>query len=203
MAQAPRTRLEQHAQTAHLSIREFVDRFHDAAIKCGEGKAHISEPQAKRWFAGESDLPRPVCRRVLEHWWAEPVSCLFGPPDSGRVAVLMSEELIVNAGRESVDHAIKAASALDPSALEHLYDDAQHAARGVLRDAAAGDAHRPCPPSRHRVRAAGPHAQAAPTSRAVPARRADVRSALLGVLGPGPTRRSLRSKRAPRTPTEA
>ncbi|HEY6421871.1 MAG TPA: hypothetical protein VIY28_01220, partial [Pseudonocardiaceae bacterium] len=39
------------------------------------------------------------------------------------------EELIVNAGRESVEHAIKAASALDPSALEHLHDAAQRAAR--------------------------------------------------------------------------
>jgi hypothetical protein len=67
---------------------------------------------------------------VLEHWWAEPVSHLLGPPDSGRVAVFLSEEeLIVNAGRESVEHAIKAASALDPSALEHLHDAAQRAAR--------------------------------------------------------------------------
>jgi hypothetical protein len=130
MAQEPRTRLEQHAQIAHLSVREFVDRFHDAATECGEGKTHISERQAKRWLAGESNLPRPVCCRVLEHWWAEPVSRLFGPPDSGRVTVFRSEEeLIVNAGRESVEHAIKAASALDPSALEHLRDAAQRAAR--------------------------------------------------------------------------
>jgi hypothetical protein len=130
MTQEPRTRLEQHAQIAHLSVREFVDRFHDAATECGEGKTHISERQAKRWLAGESNLPRPVCCRVLEHWWAEPVSRLFWPPDSGRVAVFRSEEeLIVNAGRESVEHAIKAASALDPSALEHLGDAAQRAAR--------------------------------------------------------------------------
>ena len=133
MAQVPRTRLEQHAQTAHLSVREFVDRFHAAAIECGEGKAHISERQAKRWLAGESDLPRSVCRRVLEHWWAEPVSRLLGPPDSGVVALnsrsMSEEELIVKAGRESVHHAIKAASALDPSALEHLHDAAQRAAR--------------------------------------------------------------------------
>lgn len=133
MAQVPRTRLEQHAQTAHLSVREFVDRFHAAAIECGEGKAHISERQAKRWLAGESDVPRPVCRRVLEHWWAEPVSRLLGPPDSGRVAVIMSkEELIVNAGRESMHHAIRAASALDPSALEQLHDAAQRAARAYF-----------------------------------------------------------------------
>ncbi|HKR48438.1 MAG TPA: hypothetical protein VJT72_02455 [Pseudonocardiaceae bacterium] len=130
MAQVPRTRLEQHAQIAHLSVREFVDRFHHAAIECGEGKTHISERQAKRWLAGDSDMPRSVCCRILEHWWAEPVSRLLGPPDSGRIDVFVSaEELIVNAGRESVDHAIKAASALDPSALEHLHDAAQRAAR--------------------------------------------------------------------------
>jgi hypothetical protein len=130
MAQVPRTRLEQRAQAAHLSVREFVDRFHTAAIECGEGKAHISERQTKRWLAGEADLPRPVCRRVLEHWWVEPVSRLLGPPDSGRMAVIMSEEeLIVNVGRESMHHAIKAASALDPSALEQLHDAAHRAAR--------------------------------------------------------------------------
>lgn len=111
MVQVPRTRLEQHAQIVRLSVREFVDRFHAVAIECGEGRAHISERQAKRWFAGESDLPRPVCRRVLERWWAEPVSRLLGPPDSGRAAAIMSaEELIVNSGQESVHHAIKGAS---------------------------------------------------------------------------------------------
>lgn len=121
MAQVPRTRLEQRAQSAHLSVPEFVERFHAVAIECGEGKAHISERQAKRWLAGESDLPRPVCRWVREHWWAEPVSRLFGSPDSGRVAAIMSEEeLLVNAGQESMRHAIRAASALDPSALEQL-----------------------------------------------------------------------------------
>lgn len=127
--QAPRTRLEQRAQGAHLSVREFISRFHAAAIDCGED-AHISERQAKRWLAGVADLPRPVCRRVLEHWWAEPASHLLGPPDAGAVAVPMGEEeLIVNAGRASVEHAIKAASALDPSALEHLHDAAGRAAR--------------------------------------------------------------------------
>jgi hypothetical protein len=42
---------------------------------------------------------------------------------------MSTEELIVNAGRESVQHAINAASALDPSALEHLHDAARRAAR--------------------------------------------------------------------------
>lgn len=127
--QVPRTRLEQRAQGAHLSVREFVDRFHAAAVEYGED-AHISERQAKRWLAGSADLPRPVCRRVLEHWWAEPASRLLGPPDTGAAVVPMNaEELIVNAGRESVEHAIKAASVLDPSALEHLHSAVRRLAR--------------------------------------------------------------------------
>jgi len=49
-------------------------------------------------------MPRPVCRRILEHWWREPVSRLLGPPESGAVApavAMTDEELIMNAGRES------------------------------------------------------------------------------------------------------
>ena len=185
MTQAPRTRLEQHAQTAYLSVREFVDRFRAAAIEYGEGKVHISERQAKRWLAGESELPRPVCRRVLEHWWAEPLSRLLGPPDKGTVVTVLSgEELIVNAGRESVEHAIKAAAALDPSALEHLHNAAQRAARAYYVTSPLAMLYRPCLPSRHRVRPTGPHAQAAPASRHVPAGWAGMRSAFVKVLGP-------------------
>jgi hypothetical protein len=85
MAQpAPRTRLEQHVQLAHLSIPEFVTRFRAAAIECGENKTHVSERPVKRWLAGEADMPRPVCRRILEHWWREPVSRLLGPPRAAR-----------------------------------------------------------------------------------------------------------------------
>lgn len=126
--QVPRTRLEQRVQGVHMSVREFVDRFHTASVECGED-AHISERQAKRWLAGVADLPRPVCRRVLEHWWDEPVTRLLGPPDSGPVAVVLTEEeLIVNAGRESIEHAIRAAAALDPSVLEHLHSAVRYAA---------------------------------------------------------------------------
>ena len=133
MAQpAPRTRLEQHVQLAHLSIPEFVTRFRAAAIECGEDKTHVSERQVKRWLAGEADMPRPVCRRILEHWWREPVSRLLGPPESGAVApavAMTEEELILNAGRESTEHAINAAAALDPSALEYLHSVARRLAR--------------------------------------------------------------------------
>ncbi|MGH3930238.1 MAG: hypothetical protein ACRDTF_09720 [Pseudonocardiaceae bacterium] len=129
MAQPPpRTRLEQRAQAAHLSAREFTKRFAAAAIECGEN-ADISERQAKRWLAGVSELPRPVSRRVLEHWWAEPVDRLLGPPDSVVHTIPMTEEeLIINAGRESVEHAIEAACAVDPSALEQLHAAVRHAA---------------------------------------------------------------------------
>jgi hypothetical protein len=53
---------------------------------------------------------------------------LLGPPrlQSRRIT---EQELAVNAGRESVSHAIAAASALDPSALEHLHAAADEAAR--------------------------------------------------------------------------
>ncbi len=130
MAQpAPRTRLEQLTQAAHLSVREFVNRFHAAAVEHGE-KVHISERQAKRWLAGDSELPRPVSCRVLGHWWGEPVERLLGLPESGALTVpVTQEELIMNAGRESVEHALDAASALDASALDQLHGAAQRAAR--------------------------------------------------------------------------
>src|SRR6266540_4336096 len=130
MAHEPRTRLEQRARAAHLTLREFVKRFQDEARACGENMT-ASERSVKRWLAGDiAELPRSAARRVLEHWWGEPVERLFGPPDATTiVAELSDEELVVNAGRESVEHAIEAASALDPSALEHLHAAAQRAAR--------------------------------------------------------------------------
>ncbi|MEO6085989.1 MAG: hypothetical protein ABIQ18_23050 [Umezawaea sp.] len=128
--QAPRTRLEQRVQLAHLSVREFVAAFHEASKETGQ-PTHVSERQAKRWLAGTSDVPRPAACRVLAHWWREPVETLFGPPmaEVVPVATMTDEELILNAGRESVEHAITAASALDPSALEQLHAEAQRAAR--------------------------------------------------------------------------
>jgi hypothetical protein len=133
MATDPRTRLEQLVRSEGLSVTEFVDQFHELARKYGEGQTvHTSITTAKRWMAGGSDLPRAVSRRILERWWKEKIEHLFGPPvgPPARVrATLTGEELIVTAGRESVEHAIEAASALDPSALEHLHAAAQHAAR--------------------------------------------------------------------------
>jgi hypothetical protein len=134
MAQLPpRTRLEQRVQAAHLSVREFVATFHEVSTDAGQ-PTHVSERQAKRWLAGTADLPRSASCRVLERWWREPVGVLFGPPlaEVEPVSAMTQEELIMSAGRESVEHAIQAASALDPSALEQLHAEAQRAARAYF-----------------------------------------------------------------------
>lgn len=125
----PRTRLEQRARAEHMSVRDFVRAFHRRAEECGE-KTGVSDSTAKRWLAGDiGELPRSAARRVLEAWWGESIERLFGSPDAAVAPVeLTEEELVVNAGRESVEHALEAASALDPSALEHLHAAAQHAA---------------------------------------------------------------------------
>lgn len=126
----PRTRLEQLLHARHLSLRDFLTQFPEQAEQCGEGPAHISERQAKRWVRGGAPLPRTVSCRVLEQWFGEPVQRLLGPPEVAVTAAALTEqELIVNSARESVEHAIEASSALDPSALEHLHAAAATAAR--------------------------------------------------------------------------
>lgn len=77
-------------------------------------------------------MPRPASCRILEGWWGEPIERLLGLP--AEVAVLVPEggDLVVEAGRQSVEHAIDSASALDPSALEHLHAAARTAAHAYL-----------------------------------------------------------------------
>lgn len=75
----PRTHLDVLVQAAHLSVADFVVRFHRTAVDIGE-PMHVSERQAKRWLAGESGMPRGAACRVLEHWWGEPIRQLLGPP---------------------------------------------------------------------------------------------------------------------------
>lgn len=126
----PRTRLEQLLHARHLSLREFLKEFAAQANKCGERNAHVSERQAKRWLRGGAPLPRSVSCRVLEQWFGEPIDRLLGPPEFDVAKhELTEQELIVNSARESVEHAIEASSALDPSALEHLHAAAARAAR--------------------------------------------------------------------------
>lgn len=46
---APRTRLEQRADAAHLSIRDFRAAYHEAGKAIGK-PVHVHETQAKRWL---------------------------------------------------------------------------------------------------------------------------------------------------------
>lgn len=79
MSRLARTHLDVLVRAAHLSVAEFVVRFHRAAAEIAE-PMHISERQVKRWLAGESGVPRGAACRVLEHWWGEPIGQLLGPP---------------------------------------------------------------------------------------------------------------------------
>ncbi|MBB5801510.1 tetratricopeptide (TPR) repeat protein [Saccharothrix ecbatanensis] len=127
--QPPRTRLEQRMQEKHLTLREFIATFHEVSKRAGK-PTHVSDRQAKRWISGTSDAPRADARRVLERWWGEPVATLLSPPSLEVESVTTNpKEMVMAAGRESVEHAIQAASALDPSALEQLHAEAQRAAR--------------------------------------------------------------------------
>lgn len=127
---APRTRIEQLAQDANLSIQDFARQFEVKWRETGErGAGPISDTNVKRWFAG-TQTPRSHARRVLAEWWGEPIEKLLGPPDTAVTRQFVSEEeLILTAGRESSEHALKSASALDPSAIEHLEARAYRAAR--------------------------------------------------------------------------
>jgi hypothetical protein len=132
----PRSRLEQRAHAAHLALAEFCTAFHEAGLAIGEN-AHVSERQAKRWLCGDAELPRTQARRVLEHWWREPVGVLFGPPieDTATLAMITPEELLMTAGRESAEHALNSAAALEPAALEALHAEAGRLARAYYTSA--------------------------------------------------------------------
>ncbi len=126
----PRSRLEQLAQARRLSLGDFLKEFPRQAEAAGEdGAFHVSERQAKRWFAGGAPLPRAVSCRVLEHWFDESIEQLLGPPTFDVATTVVTEEdIIVNAARESANHSIESSSAIDPSALEHLAAMAAQAA---------------------------------------------------------------------------
>ena len=131
----PRCRLEQLVHVAHLSLAEFCERYTEAGRAIGES-AHVSPRQAKRWLAGDGGQPRPQGRRVLEHWWKEPVGTLFGPPVDHTAPVLTTanlEDLLMTAGRESADHARESAAALAASAIEGLHAEAGWLSRAYYR----------------------------------------------------------------------
>lgn len=115
----PRTRLEQKMRAARLSQSDIVRRFPEEAARTGEGRVTVSDRQLKRWLAGGAATPRAVTCRILEAWFGEPVERLLGPPDE--IVVIDGGDLVEEAGRRTVEHAIDAASSVDPSALEHLH----------------------------------------------------------------------------------
>lgn len=123
----PRTRLEQLAGEKHMSPADFVRAFVLQASGLNE-KTAVSIATAKRWLGGQGGSPHPASRRVLEAWFELTVEELFGPPSPGTAQRITGQELAVNAGRDSARHAIAAASALDPSALEQLQAEAIAAA---------------------------------------------------------------------------
>ncbi|MYW91650.1 hypothetical protein G3I59_13805 [Amycolatopsis rubida] len=129
---SPRTRLEQLLFARNLSLIDFVDQFSERANDAGI-RAHTSERSAKRWLRGDPGSPRAESRRVLEYWFDEPTEELLGPPKaevaSHRMSPRSEQELMVNAARESSEHAIESSSAIDPSALEQLHAAAGQAAR--------------------------------------------------------------------------
>jgi len=128
----PRTRLEQKLRAARLSQRDVLRRFPEEAARLGEGEIFVSERQLKRWLAGGAPTPRAVACRVLEAWFGEPVERLLGPPDQIATLGGAGGDVVAKAGRQSVEHAIDAASTLDPSALEHLHAAVQRAAHTYL-----------------------------------------------------------------------
>ena len=128
----PRTRLEQKLWNARLSQRDVLRRFPEEALRQGEGEIFVSERQLKRWLAGGAATPRAVACRVLETWFDEPVERLLGPPDDFTAPDPDGGDLVADAGRRSVEHAIDAASALDPSVMEHLHAAARTAAHAYL-----------------------------------------------------------------------
>ncbi|MET9491143.1 hypothetical protein [Nocardia sp. NPDC006630] len=126
MTKKLRTRLEQLAAQRRLTIAGFQRAFAAEAETSGL-KLVVSQTQAKRWLGGVA-APREESQLVLEKWFGEPAEQLLGPPRSQSPRSITEQELAVNAGRESVSHAIAAAAALDPSVLEHLHAASEYAA---------------------------------------------------------------------------
>lgn len=134
MRHSPRTRLEQRAQAEHLSVSDFVDRFHLAAREAGE-LLHVSERQAKRWLAGQAGLPRPAACRVLECWWGEPVERLLAAPTEQGLpwrSVTITEEALAMAADRARDFAL-AAQAMSGEALGMIFDEVRALAQAYPR----------------------------------------------------------------------
>ncbi len=133
MTPTPRTQLEQRVQADHLSVSDFVARFHAAAREAGE-QLHVSERQAKRWLAGEAGLPRPAACRVLEHWWGEPVERLLAPPaEHGLSARSSNVEDVLNQAADRARRFGLSAQTMSREALDMIYDEVSDLARAYAR----------------------------------------------------------------------
>ena len=128
----PRTRLEQRLRELRLSHSDARARYTEEALRIGEGEVALSPRQLKRWLAGGAVRPRPLACRILESWLGERVERLLGPPEPITAVDGVGGELVVDAGRRAVEHALNAANALDPTALEHLHAAAAQAAHDCL-----------------------------------------------------------------------
>ncbi|WP_280470712.1 hypothetical protein [Nocardia farcinica] len=121
-----RTRLEQLAAQRGISTADFAREFNRRAASLGVDTS-ITRAGVHRWLQGL--VPRPGARRVLEAWLGEPIDTLLGPPRTHTPTAATEQDYAVNAAQESARHALEAAAALDPSALEHLHAAAAKAAR--------------------------------------------------------------------------
>lgn len=131
-ASRPQTRLGQKLQAARLTQRAVLRRFPEEAMRLGVADAGISDRALRRWLGGGASIPRPGTCRVLEGWFGEPVERLLGPPDDVAAPVVEGGDAVAEAGKRSVEHAIHAAGAVDPSVVEHLQAAAERAAHAYL-----------------------------------------------------------------------
>lgn len=125
----PRTRLEQLTQAAHLSMPGFCQGFRVAAVDAGL-RLTVSVAQARRWMSGEFK-PQPAARRVLESWWGESVTVLFGPPQAD---LRTTEDLLSITVRAVGEHALAAAHALQAGAIDQLHTETRRLARAYFTD---------------------------------------------------------------------
>lgn len=125
----PRTRLEQILKIRNLGPTEFVREFGRRAAKLGVN-ASTSPSALQRWVTGV-DRPRVGSQQVLEDWFSEPAAVLLGPPHTAPARESCNvEDMIVESGHSSAEHAFaSASSAIDPVAVEHLQAQVAHEAR--------------------------------------------------------------------------
>jgi hypothetical protein len=122
----PRTRLEQVLRQRRWTVDDLRRQF--ARLSGSE----LSERQAYRWLSGDlRGRPYPHACATLEQLFGESAARLLGQPSDLKpdLATASLETLLITAGRESAEHALNSAAALDPGALEALHSEAERLAR--------------------------------------------------------------------------